>query len=164
MELNLTAFQRHFDLNKAGNIDHPDIYLGGNNMFWLNVEAEQKHLNLLCFREPGEVLVCLCGVCLGAWVTYLCSVLKRANRCLLGMKLFSMSISLRLSTGIMYFFSFSYRGGQIETQNSMKLHIHTDCYVVLEVCVFVCVCVCSPRHPCTRTRSQIGRASCRERV
>lgn len=39
--------------------------------------------------------------------THRCSVLNSAKMCLLDMKLFSMSFSFRLSTGSMYFFSFS---------------------------------------------------------
>lgn len=46
---------------------------------------------------------------------YLCSVLKRANICLLDMKPFSTSRSFRLSTCSMYFFSFSCRGRQTNT-------------------------------------------------
>lgn len=39
--------------------------------------------------------------------SYRCSVLKMANMCLLDMKLFSTSLTFRLSKGSMYFFSFS---------------------------------------------------------
>lgn len=43
---------------------------------------------------------------------YLCSVLKRAKMCLLDMNPFSTSRSFRLSTGNMYFFSFSCKGNE----------------------------------------------------
>lgn len=43
---------------------------------------------------------------------YLCSVLKRAKMCLLDMNPFSTSRSFRLSTGNMYFFSFSWKGNE----------------------------------------------------
>lgn len=40
--------------------------------------------------------------------SYLCSVLKIAKMCLLDIKLFSTSLTFRLSKGSIYFFSFSY--------------------------------------------------------